>query len=162
MQIAKDITDLIGNTPLVWLNKINAGNPARIAAKLEYFNPAGSVKDRLGLALIHSAEEKGQIHQDTIILEPTSGNTGIGIAFIAAARGYHCALVMPESVSSERKRILQAFGAEIILTSAEKGMKGAIQKAQQMAEEDPRYFIPNQFENPANPDIHRKTTAEEI
>lgn len=162
MQIAKDITDLIGNTPLVWLNKINAGNPARIAAKLEYFNPSGSVKDRLGLALIHAAEEKGQIHQDTIILEPTSGNTGIGLAFIAAARGYHCALVMPVSVSSERKRILQAFGAEIILTSAEKGMKGAIQKAQQMAEEDPRYFIPNQFENPANPDIHRKTTAEEI
>jgi cysteine synthase A len=162
MRIAHDITELIGNTPLVWLNKINETNQARIAAKLEYFNPSHSVKDRVGLAMIHAAEQAGQINKDTIILEPTSGNTGIGLAFVSAARGYRCTLVMPESVSSERKKILQAYGAEIILTSAEKGMHGAIQKAQELAQNDPRYYIPNQFENPANPQIHRETTAEEI
>jgi cysteine synthase A len=162
MKIANDITELIGNTPMVWLNKINASNPAKIAAKLEYFNPSHSVKDRIGLAMLQAAEKEGKIHKDTIILEPTSGNTGIGLAFVAAARGYRCLLVMPESVSAERKKILQAYGAEIVLTPAEKGMKGAVQKAIEMAAEDARYYIPNQFENPANPQVHRETTAEEI
>lgn len=162
MQIANDITNLIGNTPLVWLNRINQGNAARIAAKLEYFNPSHSVKDRIGYAMINAAEKAGKIKPDTIILEPTSGNTGIGLAFVAAARGYRCTLIMPESVSAERKKIIKAYGAEIILTPADKGMKGAIQKAQDMARDDERYFIPNQFENPANPQIHRETTAPEI
>lgn len=162
MKIANDVTELIGNTPLVWLNKINQGNSARIAAKLEYFNPSHSVKDRIGLAMIKAAEKEGKINRETIILEPTSGNTGIGLAFVSAARGYHCTLVMPESVSAERKKILQAYGAKIVLTPAAKGMNGAIQKANEMAAADPRYFIPNQFENPVNPQIHRETTAEEI
>ncbi len=162
MKIANDVTKLIGNTPLVWLNKMNKGNPARIAAKLEYFNPSHSVKDRIGLAMIAAAEKEGRIDHETIILEPTSGNTGIGLAFVSAARGYHCTLVMPESVSAERKKILQAYGAKIILTPASKGMNGAIQKANELAASDPQYFIPNQFENPANPQIHRETTAEEI
>lgn len=162
MQIANDITNLIGNTPLVWLNRINQGNAARIAAKLEYFNPSHSVKDRIGYAMINAAEKAGKIKADTIILEPTSGNTGIGLAFVAAARGYRCTLIMPESVSAERKKIIKAYGAQIILTPADKGMKGAIQKAQEMAGDDERYFIPNQFENPANPQIHRETTAPEI
>ena len=162
MKIANDITELIGNTPLVWLNRINQGNPARIAAKLEYFNPSHSVKDRIGFSMIRAAENNGQIKPDTIILEPTSGNTGIGLAFVAAAKGYHCTLIMPESVSAERKKIIKAYGAEIILTPADQGMKGAIQKARDLAHDDPRYFIPNQFENPANPQIHRETTAQEI
>jgi len=162
MKIANDVTELIGNTPLVWLNKMNKGNPARIAAKLEYFNPSHSVKDRIGLAMIAEAEKEGRIDHETIILEPTSGNTGIGLAFVSAARGYHCTLVMPESVSAERKKILQAYGAKIILTPASKGMNGAIQKANELSASDPRYFVPNQFENPANPQIHRETTAEEI
>jgi len=162
MKIANDVTELIGNTPLVWLNKMNKGNPARIAAKLEYFNPSHSVKDRIGLAMIAAAEKEGRIDHETIILEPTSGNTGIGLAFVSAARGYHCTLVMPESVSAERKKILQAYGAKIILTPASKGMNGAIQKANELSASDPRYFVPNQFENPANPQIHRETTAEEI
>ncbi|NMB61085.1 MAG: cysteine synthase A [Chloroflexi bacterium] len=162
MQIANDITNLIGNTPLVWLNRINQDNPAHIAAKLEYSNPSHSVKDRIGYSMIKAAEQAGKIKPDTIILEPTSGNTGIGLAFVAAARGYHCTLIMPESVSAERKKIIKAYGAEIILTPADKGMKGAIQKAQDMARDDERYFIPNQFENPANPQIHRETTALEI
>ncbi len=162
MKITNDVTELIGNTPLVWLNKMNKGNPAHIAAKLEYFNPSHSVKDRIGLAMIAAAEKEGKISRETIILEPTSGNTGIGLAFVSAARGYHCTLVMPESVSAERKKILQAYGAKIVLTPASKGMNGAIQKANEMAASDPRYFVPNQFENPANPQIHRETTAEEI
>ena len=162
MKIANDVTKLIGNTPLVWLNKISKGNSARIAAKLEYFNPSHSVKDRIGLAMIAAAEKEGKIDHETIILEPTSGNTGIGLAFVSAARGYSCTLVMPESVSAERKKILLAYGAKIVLTPASKGMNGAIQKANEMAAADPRYFIPNQFENPANPQIHRETTAEEI
>jgi len=162
MKIAKDVTELIGNTPLVWLNKINGSNQARIAAKLEYFNPSHSVKDRIGLAMIQAAEKEGKIKNDTIILEPTSGNTGIGLAFVAAVRGYRCQLVMPESVSLERKRILQAYGAEIILTPATEGMQGAIKKANEMAAKDAHYFIPNQFENPANLQVHRQTTAEEI
>lgn len=162
MRIANDITQLVGNTPLVWLIRINQGNAARIAAKLEYFNPSHSVKDRIGLAMIRAAEKSGEINPDTIILEPTSGNTGIGLAFVAAARGYRCVLVMPESVSAERKKILQAYGAEVILTPADKGMKGSIQLAQEMAQNNPAYFIPNQFENPANPQMHRETTALEI
>jgi len=162
MKIANDVTKLIGNTPLVWLNKISKGNSARIAAKLEYFNPSHSVKDRIGLAMIAAAEKEGKIDHETIILEPTSGNTGIGLAFVSAARGYSCTLVMPESVSAERKKILLAYGAKIVLTPASKGMNGAIQKANEMAAADPRYFIPNQFENPTNPQIHRETTAEEI
>jgi len=162
MRISKDITELVGNTPLVWLNRINEDNFAHIAAKLEYFNPSHSVKDRIGLAMIQAAEEAGLINQDTLILEATSGNTGIGLAFVSAARGYRCTLVMPESVSEERKIILKAYGADLVLTPAEKGMKGAIEKAQQMAQENPHYYIPNQFENPANPQAHRETTAQEI
>jgi len=162
MRIAQDITELVGNTPLVWLNKINEGSAAHVAAKLEYFNPSHSVKDRIGLSMIRAAEKAGLIHEDTIILEPTSGNTGIGLAFVSAARGYRCTLVMPENVSEERKIILKAYGADLVLTPADKGMKGAIQKAQQMAQNEARYYIPNQFENPANPQIHRETTAQEI
>ncbi len=162
MRISKDITELVGNTPLIWLNRINKDNFAHIAAKLEYFNPSHSVKDRIGLAMIQAAEEAGLINQDTLILEATSGNTGIGLAFVSAARGYRCTLVMPESVSEERKIILKAYGADLVLTPAEKGMKGAIEKAQQMAQENPHYYIPNQFENPANPQAHRETTAQEI
>ncbi len=162
MRISKDITELVGNTPLIWLNRINKDNFAHIAAKLEYFNPSHSVKDRIGLAMIQAAEEAGLINQDTLILEATSGNTGIGLAFVSAARGYRCTLVMPESVSEERKIILKAYGADLVLTPAEKGMKGAIEKAQQMEQENPHYYIPNQFENPANPQAHRETTAQEI
>lgn len=162
MKIAQDITDLVGNTPLVYINKLSKDCSAKIAAKLEYFNPSHSVKDRIGYAMIAAAEKAGRIKEDTIILEPTSGNTGIGLAFIAAARGYRCTLVMPESVSEERKILLRAYGADMILTLADKGMQGAIDKAQAMAAQDNRYFVPNQFENPANPEIHRQTTAEEI
>ena len=162
MRIAKDITELVGNTPLVWMNRINEGNFAQITAKLEYFNPSHSVKDRIGLAMIQAAEKGGLISKDTHILEPTSGNTGIGLAFVCAARGYRCTLVMPASVSEERKKILRAYGANLVLTPPEYGMKGAIEKAQQMAQEDARYYIPNQFANPANPQIHRETTAQEI
>jgi len=162
MRIAQDITDLVGNTPLVYINKLSKDCGAKIAAKLEYFNPSHSVKDRIGYAMIAAAEKAGKIKEDTIILEPTSGNTGIGLAFAAAARGYRCTLVMPESVSEERKILLRAYGADLILTPADKGMQGAIDKAQAMAAQDNRYFVPNQFENPANPEIHRQTTAEEI
>lgn len=162
MRIAQDITDLVGNTPLVYINKLSKDCGAKIAAKLEYFNPSHSVKDRIGYAMIAAAEKAGRIKEDTIILEPTSGNTGIGLAFAAAARGYRCTLVMPESVSEERKILLRAYGADLILTPADKGMQGAIDKAQAMAAQDNRYFVPNQFENPANPEIHRQTTAEEI
>ncbi len=162
MKIANDITELIGNTPLVRLNKLTAGSKATVAAKLEYFNPSHSVKDRIGVSMINAAEKAGLINKDTAILEPTSGNTGIGLAFVCAARGYACELVMPESVSEERKLLMKAYGAKIILTPKEKGMAGAIEKVKQMAAEDSRYFIPDQFGNPANPEIHRKTTAEEI
>lgn len=160
--IAGNITELVGNTPLVRINRISDGAPATIAAKLEFYNPAGSVKDRIGLAMIESAEEAGLLTPDSIILEPTSGNTGIGLAFVAAAKGYRIALTMPETMSQERRILLKAYGAELILTPGSEGMKGAIRKAEELAASDSRYFVPQQFLNPANPEIHRKTTAEEI
>ena len=162
MKIANDVTELIGNTPLVRLNRITEGINATIAAKLEYFNPSHSVKDRIGVSMINAAEKAGKISRDSIILEPTSGNTGIGLAFTCAARGYACTLTMPESVSRERILLMKAYGAQVILTPKEKGMQGAIELAKEMAVKDKRYFIPQQFENPANPEIHRRTTAEEI
>jgi len=162
MRIARDITELIGNTPLVWLDRVARGLPAKVAGKLECFNPTSSVKDRIAVAMIEAAELDGRITKDTIILEPTSGNTGVGLAFVCAARGYRLVLTMPENMSEERRRILKAFGARLVLTPAAEGMSGAIQRANQLAEEDNRYFIPQQFENPANPEIHRQTTAEEI
>jgi len=162
MRIANNATELIGNTPLVRLNRVTTGAYADVVAKLEFFNPAHSVKDRIAVSMIEAAEEAGLIKEDTIILEPTSGNTGIGLAFACAAKGYKCAITMPESMSVERRMLLRAYGAELILTPASEGMGGAISTAEQMAAEDPRYFIPQQFKNPANPDIHRRTTAEEI
>ncbi len=164
MKIANDVTELIGNTPLVRIRRLtkDAGAVADVVVKLEFFNPAHSVKDRIGVSMIDAAEKAGKIKPDTIILEPTSGNTGIGLAMVCAARGYHCAMVMPETVSKERKMLLRAYGAEVILTPGPDGMGGAIKKAEELAASDPRYFIPQQFENPANPEIHRKTTAEEI
>lgn len=162
MKIANDVTQLIGNTPLVRLNKIAAASRATIAAKLEYFNPSHSVKDRVGVAMINAAEKDGLIKRDTIILEATSGNTGIGLAFTCAARGYPCTIIMPDKVSQERVLLLKAYGAKVILTPGEKGMAGALELAEKMAEEDQRYFIPRQFDNPANPKIHRATTAVEI
>ena len=161
-KIADDITQLVGNTPLVRVNRLSAGLGAEILAKLEYFNPAHSVKDRLGLAMINAAEQAGLIGPGTIILEPTSGNTGIALAMVAAARGYHCAFTMPETMSKERRALLRAYGAELILTPGPDGMAGAIAKAEELAASDARYFIPQQFKNPANPAIHRATTAEEI
>ncbi|MBN1304293.1 MAG: cysteine synthase A [Anaerolineales bacterium] len=162
MKIANDITELIGNTPMVRLHRVTAGLKAQVVAKLEYFNPVHSVKDRIGAAMIDAAENAGQIKPDTIILEPTSGNTGIALAMVCAARGYRCALVMPDTMSRERRMLLRAFGAELILTPGSEGMKGSIEKAEELAAADPRYFIPMQFSNPANPEIHRLTTAEEI
>jgi cysteine synthase A len=162
MKIANNVTELIGNTPLVRLNRIALGTKAQIAAKLEFYNPAHSVKDRIGAAMVDSAEKAGLIKPDTIILEPTSGNTGIALAMVCAARGYKCVLTMPENMSKERRMLLRAYGAELILTPAPEGMGGAIKKAEELAASDPKYFIPQQFKNPANPEIHRKTTAEEI
>ena len=162
MKIANDVTELIGNTPLVRLNRLAEGAAAELIAKLEFYNPAHSVKDRIGSAMIEAAERAGFITPETVILEPTSGNTGIALAFVCAARGYRCSLVMPETMSRERRMLLRAYGAELILTPGSEGMPGAIRKAQEMAAADPRYFIPQQFENPANPAIHRQTTAEEI
>ncbi|MBL7210550.1 MAG: cysteine synthase A, partial [Candidatus Omnitrophica bacterium] len=161
-KIAKDITELIGNTPLVMLNKINKDNPAMVAAKLEYFNPAGSVKDRIGLSMIEQAEKEGKITKDTTIVEPTSGNTGIGLAFVCAVKGYKLILTMPETMSIERRKLLTAFGAEIILTAGTEGMSGAIKKAEELVQKGRGYFMPQQFKNEANPEIHRRATAREI
>ena len=160
--IASDITALVGRTPLVSINRISAGLPGRIVAKLESFNPCASVKDRIGLAMIDAAEKAGKIKADTILLEPTSGNTGIGLAFVAAVRQYSLVLTMPETASVERRKMLKAFGAELILTPGSEGMPGAIRTAREMAEKDSRYLILQQFTNPANPEVHRRTTAEEI
>jgi cysteine synthase A len=162
MRIAASVTDLVGNTPLVRINRLSAGLKAEVVAKLEFYNPAHSVKDRIGVAMIEAAEAAGKIKPDTIIVEPTSGNTGIALAFVCAARGYKLTLTMPESMSRERRALLRAYGAELILTPAADGMGGAIRKAEELAASDPRYFMPQQFKNPANPAIHRKTTAEEI
>ncbi|MGO9226085.1 cysteine synthase A [Mycobacterium sp.] len=162
MGIADNVTQLIGNTPLVRLNRVTEGAVADVVAKLEFFNPANSVKDRIGVAMIDAAEQAGLIKPDTIILEPTSGNTGIALAMVAAARGYRCVLTMPDTMSTERRMLLRAFGAELVLTPGSEGMAGAIAKAEELAKNDQRYFVPQQFENPANPAIHRKTTAEEV
>ena len=162
--IAKSLTDLIGNTPLLELSNYNSKNdvPATLIAKLEYFNPLGSVKDRIGYAMIADAEEKGLIKSDTVLIEPTSGNTGIALAFVSAAKGYRLILTMPETMSVERRNLLKALGAELVLTPGAEGMKGAIKKAEELANETSNSFIPGQFVNPANPETHRKTTAQEI
>ena len=162
MKISNSVTELIGNTPLVRINRITAGCAGEVVAKLEFQNPGASVKDRIGLAMIEAAEKAGRIKADTIILEPTSGNTGIGIAMVCAARGYKCTIIMPDTMSKERRMVLRAYGAELVLTPGAERMPGAIKKAMEMAAADPRYFIPQQFENPANPEVHRRTTAEEI
>src|SRR5664279_2804552 len=162
MRIADDITQLIGDTPLVRLNRVTEGTVAQVVAKLEFFNPAHSVKDRIGVSMIDAAERAGLIGPDTIILEPTSGNTGIALAMVCAARGYRCAFTMPETMSRERRLLLRAYGAELVLTPGSEGMPGAIAKAEELAKGDPAYFIPQQFENPANPAIHAATTAEEV
>lgn len=162
MKIANDITQLIGNTPLVRINCLAAGLPGEVVAKLEYFNPSHSVKDRIGVAMIDAGEKAGFIKADTILVEPTSGNTGIALAFAAAARGYRLVLVMPDTMSRERRMLLRAYGAELVLTPGSEGMGGAIRKAEEIAASDSRYYMPQQFKNPANPEIHRRTTAEEI
>jgi cysteine synthase A len=162
MRIADDVTQLIGNTPLVRLRRVTDGAAAQVVAKLEFYNPAHSVKDRIGVAMIDAAESAGEIRPDTVILEPTSGNTGIALAMVCAARGYRCVLTMPETMSVERRQLLRALGADLILTPGPEGMPGAIAKAEELAKNDERYFMPQQFENPANPAIHRATTAEEV
>jgi cysteine synthase A len=161
-QIADSITDLIGNTPLVRLHRVTGDAGAEVLAKLEFQNPGGSVKDRIALSMIEAAERAGTLRPDTIILEPTSGNTGIGLAMVAAAKGYACTLIMPDTMSIERRKLLRAFGAQLVLTPGTEGMRGAIRVANEMAAADARYFIPQQFENPANPEVHRRTTAEEL
>ena len=161
-KIASNLTDLIGRTPLLRLNRISDGVGAEVVVKLEYFNPGGSVKDRIGYAMIKDAEDKGLINKDTVIIEPTSGNTGIALAFVAAARGYRLILTMPDTMTVERRNLLKAYGAELVLTAGAEGMKGAIRKAAELAEQTPNSFVPQQFKNPANPEIHRATTAEEI
>ena len=162
MRIANDITALIGNTPLVRLNRLTDGAKATVVAKLEYFNPSHSVKDRIGVAMIDAAEKAGLIKPDTVIVEPTSGNTGIALAFVCAARGYKLVLTMPETMSKERRALLRAYGAELILTPGPDGMGGAIKKAEELTATHQNYFMPQQFKNPANPEIHRNTTAEEL
>lgn len=163
MNIASSITDLIGNTPLVQLNRLSAGLLGKVVVKLEFFNPGNSVKDRIAASMIDAAEKAGKIHSDTVIVEPTSGNTGIGLAMVCAARGYKLIITMPETMSKERRMLLRAFGAELVLTPGAEGMSGAIARAQAFVDSDPKkYFMPQQFENPANPEIHRETTAQEI
>ena len=162
MLIADSVTDLIGNTPLVRLGRVGAGLAGEVVGKLESLNPGFSVKDRIGLAMIEAAEESGRLTKDSILLEPTSGNTGIALAMVAASRGYRTTLVMPDTMSIERRHMLKALGAELVLTPGADGVPGAIARAEEMAAEDDRYFVPQQFENPANPDVHRRTTAEEI
>lgn len=162
MRIANDITALVGNTPLVRINRLAAGGHAQLVAKLEYFNPSHSVKDRIGVAMINAAEQAGLIKPDTVIVEPTSGNTGIALAFVCAARGYKLVLTMPETMSKERRALLRGYGAELILTPGPEGMGGAIKKAEELVAAHSNYFMPQQFKNPSNPEIHRNTTAEEL
>ena len=162
MRIANDVTELIRNTPLVRIRRLTQGATADVVAKLEFYSPAHSVKDRIGVSMLDAAERAGKIKPDSIIVEPTSGNTGIALAFVCAARGYKLILTMPETMSKERRMLLRAYGAELILTPGSEGMAGAIKRAEELAASDPRCFIPQQFQNPANPEIHRRTTAEEI
>jgi len=162
MKVADNVTELIGNTPLVRLRRISEESGAEVVAKLEFANPGGSVKDRIGLAMIEAAERAGKLGPETVILEPTSGNTGIALALVCAARGYKCTLVMPETMSKERRMLLRAYGADLVLTPGSEGMPGAIARAEKMAAADEHYFVPQQFENQANPEVHRRTTAEEI